>query len=294
MGSGCREAAGRVGKRVVVDAHHHLWRYRPGFKAWLDAREALAPLRRDFLGDELKKLIRANGIDKTVIVQAADSLEESAFMIDAARDYPFIAGIVAWAPLEDPRKTEKALETYAKAPKVKGFRHLIIWDPDPDWLVRPSVLESLSLVAERGFTWDVTATIPRHLEHVGTLAERIPRLRQVIDHLGKPAATEGTWEPWASLMRRAAEYPNVYVKLSGFVNAATLAKATKEQFQPYVDHVLAHFGPSRVMIASNWPVSNLGADYKTTWSQTLALLAHLPEEQRADVLGRTAANFYGL
>ena len=278
----------------MIDAHHHLWKYKPGFKPWLEARPELAPLRRDFLGAELAELIRRNGVDRTVIIQAMDSLAESAFMIDAAYTHSFIAGIVAWAPLDDPKATEKALETYAKAPKVKGFRHLIIWDPDPDWLVRPGVLESFALLAERGYTWDATATIPRHLEHVSTVAERTPELRQVIDHLGKPAATEGKWEPWASLMRRAAEHPNVYVKLSGFLNAATLANATPEQFRPYVDHVLEHFGPRRVMIASNWPVSNLGADYATTWAQTLALIAELDEDEKSEVLGGTAARFYGL
>ncbi|MGH7327623.1 MAG: amidohydrolase family protein, partial [Polyangiaceae bacterium] len=227
-------------------------------------------------------------------VQAMDSLSESAFMIDAAYTHSFIAGVVAWAPLDDPRATEKALDTYARAPKVKGFRHLIIWDPDPDWLVRPGVLESFGLLAERGYTWDATATIPRHLEHVRTVAERVPQLRQVIDHLGKPAATEGVWEPWASLMRRASEHPNVFVKLSGFLNAATLANATQAQFKPYVDYVLEHFGPRRVMIASNWPVSNLGADYATTWSQSLALIEHLNESERAEILGGPAARFYGL
>lgn len=279
---------------MVVDAHHHLWRYRPGFKPWMDANEQLAPLRRDFLGDELRKLLRSNGVDKSVVIQASDSLAETAFMIDAAREHPFIVGIVGWAPLDDPRATEKALDIYDKAPKVKGFRHMIIWDPDPDWLVRPGVLESLGLVAERGYTWDATATIPRHLEHVCTIAERIPQLKQVIDHLGKPAASEGIWEPWASLMRRAAEFPSVYVKLSGFFNASTLANATKEQFQPYVDHVLGYFGPRRVMAASNWPVSNMGADYRNTWTQTRALIAGLDDQQRAAVMGDTATAFYNL
>lgn len=278
----------------VVDAHHHLWKYKPGYKPWMDTDERLKPLRRDFGGNDLRKHLQANGIDKTVIIQAHDSLAETAFMIDCAHHHPFIAGVVGWAPLDDPLATERALNIYAKAPKVKGFRHLIIWDPDPDWLIRPGVLRSLELVAERGYTWDATATIPRHLEHVCTIAERIPALKQVIDHLGKPAASEAIWEPWASLMRRASEYPNVHVKLSGFFNAATLANATLEQFQPYVDHVLGYFGPSRVMAASNWPVSNLGANYKTTWLQTLALISGLDDDQRAAVLGGTATAFYDL
>ena len=279
---------------AIVDAHHHLWRYRPGFKPWLDARDQLASLRRDFLGDELGELLRANGVDRSVIIQAADSVEDTANMIEAARTHPFIAGIVAWAPLDDPRAAEKQLDEYAKEPKIKGFRHLIIFDPDPDWNIRPKVLESLRLVADRGYTWDSTATIPRHLEHVSAVAERIPHLKQVIDHLGKPAATEAVWEPWASLMARAAAYPNVHVKLSGLSNVATLANATTEQFQPYVDHVLTNFGSQRVMMASNWPVSNLGADYAATWKQTLELIAHLDPAERLAVMGETATRFYRL
>ena len=260
----------------------------------MEAGEKLAPLRRDFLGSELEKLIRANGIDRTVIVQAGDSLEDTAFMIDCAHEHEFIAGVVGWAPLDDPHATEKALNVYERAPKVKGFRHMIIWEPDENWLVRPRVLESLRLVADHEYTWDSTATTTRHLEHVSTVSERIPQLLHVIDHLGKPAASEGKWEPWATLMRRASEHPNVHVKLSGFLNAATLANATAEQFKPYVEYVLELFGPERVMIASNWPVCLLGADYATTWSQTLELIGTLDDAARLDVLGGTATRFYGL
>lgn len=279
---------------MIVDAHHHLWRYQPGREAWLDARAALAPLRRDFLGPELATHLQANGVDRTVIVQCSDSIEDTAFMAAAAAECPFIAGIVGWLPLNDPHATEAQLAVYAREPKIKGFRHMIIFDPDPDWCVRPAVIESLRLVAERGYTWDSNASIWPHLEHVATLAEKIPELKQVIDHLGKPVFSEGIRQPWTALMTRAAAYPNVYVKLSGFANVATLANATNDEFQPFVDHVLATFGTERVMIASNWPVSNLGAGYTETWNGTLATLTGCSPRERDEILGQTATRFYGL
>lgn len=282
---------------MIIDAHHHVWRYRLGIMPWLDTAEKFAALRRDFLAEELEQLLRANGIDGSVIIQDACSIEDNGGMIDVAKRFNFIKGIVAWVPLEDPRATERYLDEYrAKEPKIKGFRHLILFESDPDWNVRPTVLESLKLVAERGYTWDLTNSNSRHLEHVPTVAEKIPALKQVIDHLGKPVAVEKVWEPWASLMARAATYPNVYVKLSGFVNVATtpVSKATKEQYQPYVDHVLEHFGAERVMMASNWPPSTLAADYQTTWTNTLKLIEELSYTERAEVMGGTAVRFYGL
>lgn len=279
---------------MIVDAHHHLWRYRPGQTPWLDARNELGPLRRDYLGGELAEHLRANGIARSVIVQSVDATRDTEFMRAAAREHDFIAGIVAWVPLEDPAATAKQLGRYAREPAIKGFRHLILFEPDPDWSIRPNVLTSLRLVADAGYTWDASVATPRHLEHVATIAERIPHLAQVIDHLGKPPAAESVWEPWASLMARAATYPNVCVKLSGLLNVATLANPLPHQLQPYVDHVLHCFGARRTMIASNWPVSELGAGYTATWQATLGMLAGLEAHDREQVLGASAARFYRL
>ena len=280
---------------MIVDAHHHLWRYKTGFKTWLEDRDELASLRRDFLGDELAGMLRENGVDRTVVVQAEDSLDDSRFMIDAARAHSFIAGIVAWAPLDDPAATDSALDAYARETKVKGLRHMYLWDPDPDWLVRPNVLESLALVAARGYAWDNTAVTARHLEHVCTVAGRVPALRQVIDHLGKPPVIAGLWEPWASLMKRASEFPNVHVKLSAPLKVTEVADSTTiAQCRRYVYHVLEHFGAQRVMVASNWPVCNVFADYATTWSQMLDLVRGLDSIDQAFVMGATATGFYNL
>ena len=279
---------------MIVDAHHHIWRYQRGAEPWIDQRDELAILRRDYGATELRELVRANGIDRTVIIQASDSIEETLFMAEQAAAYPFMSGVVGWLPLDDPRATEQALEQYALTATLKGFRHMIIWEADPEWLLRPKVLESLALVAERGYSWDSTATTTHHLEQVCVVSERQPNLRHAIDHLGKPAATEGAWEPWASLMARAAIYPNMYVKLSGLTNIATLKNATVEQFRPYVDWVLQHFGAERVMLGSNWPVCLLGADYGTTWRDLTSLIAHLSDKERAAIMGATAARFYRL
>ena len=279
---------------MIVDAHHHLWHYEPAHQPWLASQEAMAPLRRDFLGEEFEALLGACSIEKTVIVQAADSLEDSAFMLEAARKWDFIAGIVGWMPLDDPRAAEKALDVYDAEPKVKGFRHLFLWESDPDWLIRPQVVESLALLADRGYSWDSTAATARHLDHVGVVAEKIPNLMHVIDHLGKPPVSQGAWEPWASLMKRASQCPNVYVKLSGVLTASSAGSGSSASLQPYVEHVLEHFGPTRVMMASNWPVSNLFADYATTWRKTRAFIDMLPARERAAVTGGTAARFYKL
>jgi L-fucono-1,5-lactonase len=174
-----------------------------------------------------------------------------------------------------------------------GVRHLINVEPDPDWIVRGPVLESLTLLAERGLCFDLVAILPRHLEHVPAIAAAAPDLRVIIDHVGKPSIAAREWEPWASLITRAAEAPNVFAKLSGLDTAAQVGW-TADDLSRYVDHALAAFGAERLMWGSDWPVSILGGGYAHVWQEMNRLFARLSPEERDQVLGLTAARVYRL
>lgn len=88
-----------------------------------------------------------------------------------------------------------------------GVRHLINVEPDPDWIIRPDVLKGLRIVPRRRLTFDYVGILPRHLQHVPLVAHRVPDLRIVIDHLGKPPIVAGAWEPWNTLFVRASQTP---------------------------------------------------------------------------------------
>ncbi|HEY7488818.1 MAG TPA: amidohydrolase family protein [Streptosporangiaceae bacterium] len=276
----------------VVDAHQHFWDLEKVSYSWLTAE--LNPINRTFEPPELEPLLRAAGVDKTVLVQAADSYEDTDAMLARADAYPWIAGVVGWVPLTRPDEAARAVERYGAHRAFAGVRHLIHDDPDPDWVVREPVVESLGILAAAGLAFDVVGVLPRHLEHVVTLAERVPGLRMVIDHLNKPAIKEKGWQPWAALLARAAECPTVYGKVSGLNTAADRETWTAADLRPYVDHALEVFGPRRLMFGSDWPVANLAGDYAKVWRETNAVLADLPEPDRAAIFGGTATEFYRL
>jgi L-fuconolactonase len=156
------------------------------------------------------------------------------------------------------------------------------------------VIGGLRLLAERGLTFDIPAVIPRHLEHVPTLAKEVPELSIVIDHLAKPPIKDRGWEPWASLLSRAAEAPNVYAKVSGLNTAADFETWTAQDLQPYIDHAIASFGADRLMFGSDWPVAILAGDYQKVWEETNLALADLRPDDRSAILGGTANAVYGL
>jgi L-fuconolactonase len=277
---------------IVVDAHQHFWNLETGSYPWL--ANAPAAIRHTFEPAELAPQLAAAGVDRTVLVQAMDSYADTDAMLARADAHDFIAGVVGWVPLHRPAEAAVAIERYGRHPKFVGVRHLIHEEPDPDWLLQDSVQDGLGLLSEAGLSFDVVSLLPRHLEHVSTLAARFPELRLVVDHLSKPRIRSREWEPWASLLARAAEHPNVHAKVSGLPTEADHERWTVEDLRPYADHAIEVFGPERLMYGSDWPVALLAADYAAVWRATGELLAGLSGAERAAVLGGNAVGFYRL
>ncbi|MEV4089049.1 amidohydrolase family protein [Nonomuraea fuscirosea] len=274
---------------AVVDAHQHFWNLETGSYPWLTPESG--PIFRTFEPEELLPQLAAAGVDRTVLVQSMDSSADTGAMLAQADAYDVVGAVVGWVPLTRPEEAAGALERYRRHPKFAGIRHLIHDEPDPDWLLQDTVIEGLRLLAAADLPFDVVAVLPRHLEHVPVLAERVPGLRMVIDHLAKPPIREKSWEPWASLLARAAACPGVYAKVSG-LNTAAAPDWTGEDLRPYVEHAVELFGPDRLMFGSDWPVATLAGDYARVWRETRAALSGLDETGKAQVLGGTATRFY--
>ncbi len=273
-----------------VDAHQHFWSLNEVEYPWLEASE-YGPIHRDFEPPDLEPLLHATGITHTITVQAANSFADTDATLARAERHPWIAGVTGWVPLLDPAEAERALERYCWHPRFCGVRHLVHDEPDPDWLLRAPVRESLALLADFELVFEIPAVFPRHLVHVPALAEELPGLAIVIDHLGKPPIDRGELEPWASQLAVAASYPNVYAKVSGLNTAADPSGWSAEDLRPFVEVALREFGPERLMFGSDWPVCLMADDYERVWTETLKVI---PDGAADAVLGGTAATVYGL
>lgn len=274
----------------IVDAHLHVWDTRRAAYDWLADAPALGSAYG--IGDARTDL-RTLGVGDVVLVQAADNLDDTAHMLDVARSEPIVAGVVAWAPMDDPGRLEATIAGWADEPVV-GLRHLIHRDPDPEWLIRADVHDSLDILGSRGLTFDVCAETTALLALVPTVAGAHPSTTFVVDHLGKPPVRERGWEPWASLLRDAATCPNVVVKLSG-LNTAAGPDWSAADLVPYVEHARTCFGAERMMFGGDWPFALLNAtSYAHVAGGLLEAIASWTEYEREAVLSSTARRVYRL
>ncbi|SDT35467.1 L-fuconolactonase [Microlunatus soli] len=277
---------------MVIDAHQHFWKTAAQEQPWRGPDHRI--LERDFDVDDLVPELDRAGIDGTVLVQSVDEPAENLRLARyAASDR--VAGVVAWLPLRDPRSARRELAGL-KIPKLVGVRCLIADDP-LDWLADPEPLGLFGELADHGLSWDVVPITREQIGAVIKLAEAVPGLRMIIDHLGRPPLETAGWQPWAGQLAELAACPNVAIKLSVGIDALTAWSGwNPSTIERYADHALDLFGPDRVMVASNWPVVELRAGYHTAWTDLSRLALrdrHDPEERRA-VLGGSAQRWYRL
>ena len=273
-----------------IDAHQHFWDLDLLSYPWMP--DSPSPLRRTFLPADLRPKLERNRFDGSVAVQATMQAEEAGWLLDLADANEFLLGVVAWVDLTSPA-LGRTLDELQRRPKFKGVRHPVQDEADERWLLRTGVIEGLRELERRGIPYDLLLR-PRHLSLIPELADNVPYLPMVIDHMAKPAIARGEIDAWASDMERIAAIPQMHVKLSGMITEADWANWKAEDLRPYVQHVLKLFGPDRLMFGSDWPVCLSAGSWKEVLAAFTQAIGAQPMELRSKLLGETAQRFYGL
>jgi L-fuconolactonase len=276
---------------MLIDAHHHLWDLAKRKYAWMSPD--LQPISRNFLADDLVKTVAPFNVEGTVLVQAHQSVEETRWLLEIAERCKVILGVVGWVDLTDPEAHKTLAELKAHS-KFKGVRHLIQDEPDARWMLRSDVMRGLRMVHQSACTYDLLIK-PHQFETALNLVDHLPAMPIILDHIAKPDIKQQGREPWATHIRRLAQYQHVYCKISGLITEANHREWKPADFTFYLNHVVDVFGWDRICFGSDWPVCLLAGDY----GQVL----HLPERilrtratdsQWAQFMGENARRFYGL
>jgi len=271
-----------------IDAHQHFWDYSPEEYGWID--ENMGVIRRSFGPSDLKPLLETHGFDGSIAVQARQHLGETEYLLRLADQDPTVRGVVGWVDLRADDAGAQ-LDRFRAHPRFVGVRHIVQDEPDDRFLMREDFLRGIALLGD--LTYDVLI-YPTQLPTAIEFVEHFPEHRLVLDHIAKPYIARGELEPWASRIRTLAEAPNVCCKVSGMVTEADWQSWKRNDFTPYLDVVFEAFGPSRIMVGSDWPVCTLAASYDQVMGIVASYVEPLSDSDKAAVLGGTAKEFYKL
>jgi L-fuconolactonase len=280
----------------IIDTHIHIWNFDKAEYKWLEGDTSI--LNRTYNIEELEEERKASDISAGVLVQAANNFEDTDWMLYVAEKSNWLKGVVGWLPLLDPDATEKALNNkYLQNHLFKGVRHLIHNESDSQWLLQDKVIESLRILERHNIPYDVVGIIPSHIETALKIAEKLPGLRMVFDHLNQPPIKQNErFGKWGTLMKEASQHKNFFAKISGLGTASgNFNSWTNVDLKPYIEFVLQTFGDDRCFCGGDWPVSLLAGSYAKTWQAYKTVLTDLLEEEaQHKVFYQNATDFYSL
>jgi L-fuconolactonase len=279
----------------IIDTHIHVWNFDKAVYPWLDGNTSI--LNRTYNIEEIEAERNAVGVTEGLLVQASNNLEDTNWMLEVAANNGWIKGVVGWLPLMDTAATEKAVNEYGKNNYFKGVRHLIHDEADPKWLLQPAVIDSLKILAEKNVTYDVVGVLSQHIKTVLEVADKIPGLKMVFDHLNQPPMKSNErFGAWGDLMKTASQHKNFHAKISGLGTAtADPEQWGVEDIKPYVAFILENFGTDRCFCGGDWPVSLLAGSYTKTWTTYKSVISGLLNEQESEkIFYNNAQQFYNL
>jgi L-fuconolactonase len=275
---------------LIIDAHQHLWRIGQNGHEW--PTPDLDEIYRDFGPDDLTTACDGLGITGTVLVQSQPSDADTQWMLAVASITPMIRGVVGWTDLAAADASQRIAQL-AQQPKLKGLRPMLQGLPQDDWILHEDVRPALEAMIAHDLAFDALV-YTRHLPFIDRLARRYPDLRIVIDHGAKPPLGKPEeMAQWQDRIAAVAQNANVSGKFSGLLTEMASGQ-TEAVLTPCADHLLASFGPDRLMWGSDWPVVLLKAGYSHWFDWTMRWLADKPETTRVTMMGETARRFYQL
>ena len=238
-----------------IDAHQHFWQYKESMD-WITP--AMSVIRKDFLPVDLSPLLKENGIDGCIAVQADQTANETLFLLEQSEKNSFIKGVVGWVDLRA-ENIVKQLSDYGQQSKLKGFRY-VLQNEAPGFMLSTDFVRGIAALKAFNFTYDLLV-FPHHLPAALDLVKQFPQQAFVIDHIAKPKIKEGAIARWGEDIAAIAKHENVYCKISGMVTEADWTEWKQADFIPYLDIITNAFGTGRIMYGSDWPVCLWAGSY---------------------------------
>lgn len=278
---------------MKIDSHHHLWDLSVRPQTWM-VGDKMDPVRRNFEISDLREAMAGTDIEKTILVHATTTHEETYEMLELAEKEPLIIGVVGWLQIDSPSAIAEC-EKYLAAPGgsyLKGIRDVAQDLPDSQYLAKPQSITTVQQLGKLGLVYEILTKTPE-LQAGIDLVRACPYVQFVLDHISKPYISRQELEPWKSLITELAKFENVSCKISGMVTEANWNTWETSDFLLYADHIIESFTPQRIMFGSDWPVALLATQsYNDVVSLAESVTSQLSESEKRSFWGGHAARTY--
>ncbi len=270
----------------IIDSQVHIWGPERHDKPYV-REDASKPHRAVALGyEELLQVMDANGVYRTVCVPPTWEGFGNDVSLEAARLYPERFAVMGRLAINKPESRD-LIPGWKQQPGMLGIRMTFHQGRGPLWL-EDGTAEWFWDAAEQ-YDIPVMALAPQAVPKLGDIAERHPRLRLTIDHMGLGSALRGKpLGPAVDTLVKLAPLKNVAVKVSA------LPSYVHEPYpfptlHPLIRRVVDAFGPGRCFWGTD--LSHLPCPYGQAVTLFTEELSFLSESDKEWIMGRGIAQW---
>lgn len=262
----------------IIDPHVHVWVRDPRYP-W--APETRNPPEQDATPEMLLELMRANGVERTVIIQVIHYRWDNRYLADVLKEYPqYFRGVARVNP-EDPAAPDHLSRLMAQ-PGFHGVRLSPAGDAGGDWIRGPLMPPLWKRCRDLAVPMTILAPVTR-MPDVALLIEKFPDLTVVIDHMADSPPDRP--EELRKLLA-LARYPKVFVKISHTWSLSRQPYPYRDSLEQ-VRRLYDVFGPERLMWGTDWPLVERYCGYAGALKLVTEEMTFLTEEDKRWILGRT-------
>ncbi|MEC9381002.1 MAG: amidohydrolase family protein [Candidatus Latescibacterota bacterium] len=279
---------------VVVDTHVHIWEISEKYPVGPTAPQWTSTPDEPATAEQLIEDMDENGVDWTVIVQTSWSTWDNGYMADSAAKYPDrLIGHGMLDPQDEAGNAEAA-RYWMEDRGLVGFRFHPMYYKDEKVLTTEGNRAMWEVLADHEAVIQFHTSVP-FADQIDEIAQRHPRMKLLIDHMGYPTAVgdSSTWQPILDLAQR----PNVHVKISDVKGASEEDFPFRDR-HVYVKALVDTFGADRCLWGTGYPAHHRVKHGWLSLADELRLVREgfdfLGDAQRDRILGGTAAEVWGL
>jgi L-fuconolactonase len=261
------------GKPLLIDSHVHVWKTDPQYPY---AAGADVPANVDASAETLLKLMAANGVSRTVLIQVIHYKWDNSYLADVLKRYPQYFHGVARVNPTDPAAPDHLTELTEQG--FRGVRLSPAATSEGDWISGSLMPPLWSRCEQLKVPMTLLAPATR-LPEITKLVDRYPDLTVVIDHM---ADTPLDRPDQLQYLLALARYPNVYVKVSHLWSLSKQAYPYDDSFV-MLKKIYDVFGAKRRMWGTDRPICLPYLSYEQAVALYRDHLDFMPLQDREEI-----------
>ena len=240
-------------KAPVIDTHMHVWSMDAGRYPCNPPEPDYPCPQQDGSVETYLEEMKKHGVSRAVLVQERSGGWNNAYISDCVRRFP---KLFAGHGLIDPHDRDNAavLEREITHNGLSGMRLSPIYHPpnrypNNQWLNAAYNYPLWNRAEKLGAVFNVFIA-PAQLPQLEDMVRRHPKVKVVVDHLGRPDILPAA--PWVEndYLLKLARYPNVWVKFTELYTASKTKQYPYKDVHPFGRMVYDAFGPQRLLFGT--------------------------------------------